>query len=317
MHRAPSIEDEGQRTGGCVKLAGPENVTRFWARDDIVGNSKRATIVTSPIVVKAIRQHAFALVRSVSVLSTETSVVATRGWGLIKRGIDLALAALLLLATLPVLLAIAAAIKLDSRGPVLFRVHRVGYRGRPLMMLKFRKMHHDASGGPLTTGSDPRLTRVGAVLTRTRLDELPQLWDVLRGRMSVIGPRPEDPRFVALHPEHYEDILRVRPGITGVSQLAFAKERVILDDDDPVGHYVSRILPQKISLDTLYARRSSLRMDFSIIFWTLVAVIIGLPVAVHRSTGRMNVRRRRQPLPAPKPADASASEPALSAVAVS
>jgi lipopolysaccharide/colanic/teichoic acid biosynthesis glycosyltransferase len=293
------------------------DLTVFGPRDAIVGYSKKATIVTSPIAVKAIRQHAFAFVRSVSVLSTETPIVASRGWGLAKRGIDLALAASLLLATLPVLLAIAAAIKLDSRGPVLFRVHRVGYRGRPLMMLKFRKMHHDASGGPLTTGGDPRLTRVGAVLTRTRLDELPQLWDVLRGRMSIIGPRPEDPRFVALHPEHYEDILRVRPGITGVSQLAFAKESVILDGEDPVGHYVSRILPQKVSLDTLYARRTSLRMDFTIIFWTLIAVIIGLPVAVHRTTGRMNVRRRRRPLPAPAPADAASSDPTLSAVAVS
>ncbi len=272
--------------------------------------------MTSPIAVKAIRRHAFALVRSVSVLSAETSVVATRSWRLIKRSLDVLLAASLLLATLPVLILIAVAIKLDSSGPVLFRVHRVGYRGRPLMMLKFRKMHHDASGGPLTTGGDPRLTRVGGVLTRTRLDELPQLWDVLRGRMSIIGPRPEDPRFVALHPEHYEDILRVRPGITGVSQLAFAKESVILDGADPVGHYVSRILPQKVSLDTLYARRSSLRMDFSIIFWTLVAVIVGLPVAVHRSSGRMNVRRRHQPAPAPA-AESGSAEPALASAAVS
>lgn len=237
--------------------------------------------------------------------------MAARGWAFGKRSIDVALAASLLIATLPVLIGIALLIKLDSRGPVLFRVRRVGYRGRPLMMLKFRKMHHDASGGPLTTGGDPRLTRVGGVLTRTRLDELPQLWDVVRGRMSIIGPRPEDPRFVALHPDHYEDILRVRPGITGVSQLAFAKESVILDDEDPVGHYVSCILPQKVSLDTLYARRSSLRMDFTIIFWTLAAVILNLPVAVHRTTGRMNIRRRRSPVPAPAISDSTSQlEPA-------
>ena len=130
---------------------------------------------------------------------------------------------------------IALAIKLDSRGPVFYRVRRVGFRGNPLHMLKFRKMHDDAAGGPLTAGGDPRLTRVGAVLTRCRLDELPQLWDVFRGRMSVVGPRPEDPRFVDLHGDAYEHILSVRPGITGLSQLAFAEEANILEAQDIVG----------------------------------------------------------------------------------
>jgi lipopolysaccharide/colanic/teichoic acid biosynthesis glycosyltransferase len=218
-------------------------------------------------------------------------------WPIAKRAFDALFAAALLLATLPVLMAIAIAIKIDSRGPVFHRVRRVGYRGRPLLMLKFRKMHHDAQGGPLTTAADSRLTCVGALLTRTRLDELPQLWDVLCGRMSIVGPRPEDPVFVALHPEQYEAIHSVRPGITGITQLAFAAESSILAPDDPIADYVNRILPGKVKLDVLYARKNRPWLDASVLFWTVAAVIMGRSVAVNRATGRMNTRRRA---PAPR-----------------
>lgn len=215
----------------------------------------------------------------------------------IKRIFDLtaALVALTILA-LP-LLVIALAVKLDSRGPVFYRVRRVGYRGRPLLMLKFRKMHHDATGLALTANADPRLTRIGGVLTRTRLDELPQLWDVLRGRMSIVGPRPEAPEFVELHRDAYEQILTVRPGITGLSQLAFAAEREILDADDLVGDYVGRILPQKVGLDVLYARAHALGSDLRVLVWTLAA-LIGRQVAVNRRTGRLTRRRRPAITPA-------------------
>jgi lipopolysaccharide/colanic/teichoic acid biosynthesis glycosyltransferase len=227
-----------------------------------------------------------------------TDVGAASGWPLVKRVFDAVFASVLLLAMLPVLIAIAIAIKVDSRGPVFHRVRRVGYRGRPLNMLKFRKMHHDAQGGPLTTAADPRLTRVGALLTRTRLDELPQLWDVLCGRMSIVGPRPEDPLFVALHPEHYDAIHAVRPGITGITQLAFAEESSILDSEDPVTDYVSRILPGKVKLDVLYATRTRMSMDLAVLYWTIAGVVMRRPVAVHRATGRMNMRRR--PAAAPR-----------------
>ncbi|MDQ6776594.1 MAG: sugar transferase [Actinomycetota bacterium] len=222
---------------------------------------------------------------------------ATSVWPILKRIFDAVFATILLLAILPVLIVIAIAIKVDSRGPVFHRVRRVGYRGRPLQMLKFRKMHHDAQGGPLTTAADPRLTRVGALLTRTRLDELPQLWDVLCGRMSIVGPRPEDPLFVALHLEHYDAIHSVRPGITGITQLAFAQESSILDGEDPIGDYVTRILPNKVKLDVLYAKKTRMSMDLAVLYWTIAAVLLGRPVAVHRSTGRMNMRRRP---PAPR-----------------
>jgi hypothetical protein len=185
------------------------------------------------------------------------------------------------------------------------------------MMLKFRKMVRDARGGPLTTGGDPRLTRVGAILTRTRLDEFPQLWDVVRGRMSLIGPRPEDPSFVQLHRQHYERILSVRPGMTGLSQLAYAEESRILDDQMPVADYVKRILPQKLTLDTLYARRNRFSLDRAILRWTIVTVLFGRPVAVSRSTGQMNIRKpreialRAEHAPGPVALESVAPRPAL------
>jgi lipopolysaccharide/colanic/teichoic acid biosynthesis glycosyltransferase len=159
-------------------------------------------------------------------------------------------------------------------------------------MLKFRKMHSDASGLPLTSDDDARFTRIGRFLSRAKLDEVPQLWHVLRGEMSLIGPRPEDPGFVAERFAEYEDILSVRPGITGLSQIAFAEESAILDKDDPVAHYRDRIFPQKIRLDRMYAAQPTLAMDFQIIFWTAAAVMLRRQVAVHRGTGRMNLRRR-------------------------
>ena len=210
----------------------------------------------------------------------------------LKRAVDVGVSAVVLLATLPLIALVALAIVLDSRGPVFYRAERVGRGGRRLQMLKFRKMLHDASGVPLTMSEDSRFTRIGGLLARTKLDELPQLWHVLRGEMSLIGPRPEDPGFVAERPLDYARILSVRPGITGLSQIAFAEESEILDKVDPMSHYRARIFPQKIRLDRLYASRPTLRMDFAILFWTCAAVLLRRQVAVHRETGRMNLRKR-------------------------
>jgi lipopolysaccharide/colanic/teichoic acid biosynthesis glycosyltransferase len=210
----------------------------------------------------------------------------------VKRAVDITVSAVLLLLALPIILIVALAIKLDSPGPVFYAARRIGYRGRPLRMYKFRKMHHRASGPKLTTDGDQRFTRVGEWLAKAKLDELPQMWNVLRGDMSLIGPRPEDPSFVALHAADFVEILRVRPGITGLSQIAFAEESRILDDEDPTGHYLDRILPQKMGMDRLYAMRYHLRLDISILVWTLIAVLLRRQVAVHRETGRMNLRRR-------------------------
>jgi lipopolysaccharide/colanic/teichoic acid biosynthesis glycosyltransferase len=214
-------------------------------------------------------------------------------WTAGKRAFDIALSGAMLVAIAPFFALIAIAIKLDSPGPVFYRVRRVGYRGYPLMMLKFRKMHDNAKGSPLTAYRDSRLTHVGRFLTSTRLDELPQLWDVLCGRMSIIGPRPEDPQFVALHPADYKKILSVRPGMTGLAQLAYAAESEIVDDGRVISDYISRIMPQKLRLDTLYVDRLSLRLDLSILRWTVAAVLFSRAVAVNRQSGKMNTRRRK------------------------
>lgn len=208
------------------------------------------------------------------------------------RAVDVLLAAFLLLVLLPVVVLVAMAVRLESPGPAFFRCERVGYRGRRLRMLKLRKMGKHALGCALTTGQDARLTRLGALLAKLKIDEIPQLLHVLHGSMSLVGPRPEAAEFVGLHPQAYTEILSVRPGITGLSQIAFAEERMILDPDDPVGHYVNRILPQKVALDRLYVSRRSLSFNLRILFWTAVAVLLRRQVAVHRDSGRMNLRKR-------------------------
>jgi lipopolysaccharide/colanic/teichoic acid biosynthesis glycosyltransferase len=210
-----------------------------------------------------------------------------------KRVLDVLVSGVLLLALLPVLVAIAVLVRLDSPGPSFFRCDRVGYRGRPLRMLKFRKMLDDASGTPLTVSDDERFTRLGRWLTKYKLDELPQLWHVLRGEMSLVGPRPEGEDFVQRYPhEYYDHILTVRPGIVGLSQLAFAAENRILDPQDPVAQYVDQILPQKVSLDRMYAARRTLWLDARISVWAVATVVLRLPVAVNRQSAEMNLRRR-------------------------
>jgi lipopolysaccharide/colanic/teichoic acid biosynthesis glycosyltransferase len=214
----------------------------------------------------------------------------------LKRTLDVVVAAPLLLLLAPVLVVIAAVIKLESPGGVFYRCRRVGRGGRELQMLKFRKMHDGARGPALVQEKDERFTRLGPLLARTKLDELPQLWNVLKGDMSLVGPRPEDPTFVEQHRDEYEAILAVRPGVTGLSQLAFARESEVLDPSDRVGHYTGRILPQKMRMDRLYAQRRSLSMDLKILLWTFCAVVGRLEVAVHRDSGRLN---KRTPRPTP------------------
>jgi lipopolysaccharide/colanic/teichoic acid biosynthesis glycosyltransferase len=211
----------------------------------------------------------------------------------LKRTIDIAVSAILLVLASPLIAVLALAIKFDSPGPAFYRCRRSGLRGRALHMLKFRKMHDGASGPALSSPDDVRFTRLGSFLARTKLDELPQLWNVLKGEMSLVGPRPEDPAFVELRSDAYSTILEVRPGITGLSQLAFAWESEVLDADDRMGHYVGRIFPQKILMDSLYAKRRTFGMDMKILWWTLRAVVGGSEVAVHRRTGRLTPRAPR------------------------
>jgi len=211
-----------------------------------------------------------------------------------KRAFDITASSLLLLLALPVILCVAAAIKLEDGGPIFFRCRRIGEGGRELRMLKFRKMRQDAFGPPLTWSQDDRFTRVGHLLANSKLDELPQLWNVLRGGMSLVGPRPEDPAFVAMRAKEFEAILWIKPGVTGLCQLAFAKEERILDPKDRVRDYAERLLPQKMVIDELYGRRRTFFFDAKILMWTIVAVLLRQDVAVHRQTGNLTLRRRRQ-----------------------
>jgi lipopolysaccharide/colanic/teichoic acid biosynthesis glycosyltransferase len=194
-----------------------------------------------------------------------------------------------------VIAVLAIAIKVESRGPVFYRCRRVGRYGADLEMLKFRKMHDGATGPALASTDDERFTRLGWFLARTKLDEVPQLWNVLRGEMSLVGPRPEDPSFIALHRDDYEQILSVKPGITGYCQLAFARESEILDENDRERHYVERILPQKVALDCLYAAERSFVVDLKILWWTAMAVVLSREVAVNRETGKLGRRAPRTP----------------------
>ena len=131
----------------------------------------------------------------------------------------------------------------EDRGDVDGFARRIGLGGEPFLMLKFRTMRQSAEGPALTRSDDERLTPVGRFLARSRLDELPQLWHVLTGRMRLVGPRPEDPEFVELFSREYEEILSVPPGITGSTQLVHFADGIELDVDDPAGHYADEILP--------------------------------------------------------------------------
>jgi lipopolysaccharide/colanic/teichoic acid biosynthesis glycosyltransferase len=223
----------------------------------------------------------------------EVARLRRRGWGYPATELCNRLVASALLVLLsPLVFVLGLAILLDSAGPAFYRCRRVGVCGREFDMLKFRKMHRSAEGLALTSADDERFTRLGRWLAESKLDELPQLWNVIRGDMRLVGPRPEDAAFVRTHATAYDLVLSVKPGITGLSQLAFARESQILDSDDPLTDYVERLLPLKIELDRLYAQTHSLRLDLRILVWTVVAVGLQRDVAVNRRTARISIRRR-------------------------
>lgn len=186
------------------------------------------------------------------------------------------LSALGLLTLAPLLLLAAVWIRLDSPGPVLFRQTRIGRFGRPFTIHKFRTMRVEP-GAAITVGADPRITRPGHFLRQTKLDELPQLWDVLRGAMSLVGPRPELPRYVELYPAGLrERVLAVRPGITDPASLAFRHEAELLAAAaDPEREYREVVMPAKLRLSADYAARASLATDLRLIFATLARVARG------------------------------------------
>jgi FlaA1/EpsC-like NDP-sugar epimerase/lipopolysaccharide/colanic/teichoic acid biosynthesis glycosyltransferase len=195
---------------------------------------------------------------------------------MIKRLLDVCAALVGLLVLSPLLLVVAIAVKLDSRGPVLFRQLRIGRRGLPFPLYKFRSMFVDSDrGAPITAGADRRITRTGRLLRLWRLDELPQLFNVLKGDMSLVGPRPEAPAIVERYTLEQRQVLEVRPGITGPTQLASLDEAARLPADvDPTEYYVRHVMPTKLDLDLQYIRTRTLVGDLRILLSTPLRVAL-------------------------------------------
>ncbi len=194
-----------------------------------------------------------------------------------KRTFDLIVAGCGLLVILPALIIIALAIKKTSEGPVFFRQIRVGRNERPFRIMKFRTMTVDAPlrGPQITMGADPRITPIGTVLRRYKLDELPQLFNVVWGDMSLVGPRPETPDYVALYPQdERREIFQVRPGITDNASIIFSNESELLGRaEDPLDYYVSTILPKKRALYLDYVRNRSFFGDIAIVWRTILVIL--------------------------------------------
>jgi lipopolysaccharide/colanic/teichoic acid biosynthesis glycosyltransferase len=185
-----------------------------------------------------------------------------------KRTFDVLVAAAALVVLSPVLLLISLLVKLSSPGPVLFRQERVGWHFRTFRICKFRTMVVDAPrrGKPITVGDDPRITRIGKILRKTKMDELPQLINVLLGDMSLVGPRPEVPTYVELYRRDYETVLRVRPGVTDLASLEYRDEAAVLARAaDPEHEYRTRVLPEKLRLAKEYVEHGSFLFDLRII----------------------------------------------------
>ena len=194
-----------------------------------------------------------------------------------KRAMDIVISAAALCVLWPVLLLIALAIVVDDPGPVFYRQVRVGRGGKPFRIFKFRTMVVDADkkGLSITVGRDSRITRVGAFLRKTKLDELAQLLNVLAGQMSFVGPRPEVPRYVELYTPYQRQVLLVRPGITDYASIAYRNENDLLAGaDDPERMYIETIMPDKIELNMKYLREISPLTDVRLILRTVLAVIV-------------------------------------------
>ncbi len=197
------------------------------------------------------------------------------------RARDVVVAGLGLVLLSPLLLIIAVLVRLDSPGPALYRQVRVGLHGTPFRIHKFRSMATGGVGPAVTASDDPRITRVGRWLRASKLDELPQLIDVLRGKMSLVGPRPEDPRYVDHWPSDLRpEILSVRPGITDPATVLLRNEAEILaQSPDPERTYVEELLPLKAQAYLSYVRNRSFVGDISVILATLQAIILPTPNA--------------------------------------
>lgn len=191
-----------------------------------------------------------------------------------KRLFDMVCAALGLLVLSPVLLVCALLVGLTSPGGVLFRQERVGKDGVPFTIYKFRTMRKDNTGLKISTSDDVRITSAGKILRKTKLDELPQIWNVLRGDMSFVGPRPEVREYTDLYTPEQRQVLQVRPGITGMASIRYRNENDLLSASaDPNRTYIEEVMPAKLALDLEYIPRACVSYDIKLILETLVTVV--------------------------------------------
>ena len=191
-----------------------------------------------------------------------------------KRLFDMVCAALGLLVLSPVLLLCALLVGLTSPGGVLFRQERVGKDGVPFTIYKFRSMRKDNAGLKISTSGDSRITPVGRGLRKAKLDELPQLWNVLKGDMSFVGPRPEVREYTDLYTPEQRQVLLVRPGITGLASIRYRNENDLLSASaDPNRTYIEEVMPAKLALDLEYIPRACVSYDIKLILETLVTVV--------------------------------------------
>jgi lipopolysaccharide/colanic/teichoic acid biosynthesis glycosyltransferase len=197
---------------------------------------------------------------------------------ILKRLFDVASACVGIVALSPLIAIIALTIRIDGPGPVFFRQVRIGRRGKPFVIWKFRTMRPDADriAPNVSPSSDPRITRVGRFLRRSYLDELPQLLNILMGTMSVVGPRPETPEFVALYTPEERRVLDVKPGLLGPSTLASMDESAVLEAaEDPFAYYVEVLMHERVRLDLDYVGRMSLWADVRLLARQVSTIIVG------------------------------------------
>jgi lipopolysaccharide/colanic/teichoic acid biosynthesis glycosyltransferase len=228
----------------------------------------------------------------------------------LRRLLDVTVGGVLLIALAPLLAVLALLVRATSPGPGVFRQTRIGRHGRPFVLLKLRTMRADAAGPAITAGTDARITPLGARLRRAKLDELPQLWNVLRGDMSLVGPRPELPQYVARYTPAQRAVLRARPGLTDPASLAWADEAAMLATfADPHRAYAQVVLPRKLALSLAYLERRTVWSDLAVVTRTAVHVAraalpavfrrapagatIG-PVSVAAPASRASTRNRRR-----------------------
>lgn len=191
----------------------------------------------------------------------------------LPRGIDLVASSAGLVILSPLFACIALLVAVSSPGGVFYRARRVGRNGVEFRLLKFRTMRSDADriGSGLTHAGDARITPIGRVLRALKLDELPQLVNVLRGEMSLVGPRPEDPRYIPHYPEACRRLLQLRPGITSAASLAYRNESALLAGDDPERIYIDRVLPDKLAIDCAYFESATTASHLKLIMHTILA----------------------------------------------